>query len=116
MKTLFIVGPMSSEKDDNWYAFYRAEAHLFEAGYDVINPYRLSFRHPTGRESWEFNREVMTQAVNAADGLALLPQYQTSPNCLFEVDLAVRKGIPVHYVSSWCIVPHAKGGLPYAFD
>lgn len=98
MKKLYIAGPMTGLPELNYPAFHEAETRLQAVGYDTLNPAR---NQPPGEPSWlAFMRMSLVQ-IAQADGLALLPDWETSKGARIEHDLSISIGLDVKPLNHW---------------
>lgn len=93
---LYIAGPMSGYPGFNYPAFFDAEVELRRANYDILNPAR------NGKQSsWDGYMRAAIAQVIAADGIAVLPDWQMSAGATLEVHIAHSLRVPVHSVRHW---------------
>lgn len=126
---LYVAGPMRGYPQFNFPAFDDAAARLRAAGYDVFNPADrdrqihgadLVDKAHTGDEAQivtthGFDLRAALAADTAwicrhADGLAVLPGWESSKGANAEVALARALAIPVNFVSHW--LRAAQEGAP----
>lgn len=100
---LYIAGPMRGYPRFNFDAFYAAESKLQELGWDTLNPARmdeeLGFDPDKDIPDAAFLRGAMKrdiEAVSGADGIVLLPGWESSCGANAEMWLARWLGIPVY--------------------
>lgn len=93
---LYIAGPMSHYPDYNYPAFREAEAQLRLVGFDVLNP----ARNPPC-DAWDGYMRAAIRQVLAADGIAVLPDWQMSAGAALEVHIAHALRVPVLAVDRW---------------
>ena len=80
---LYIAGPMSGYDGFNYPAFHEAEAALGATGYETLNP----ARNPKCSTWDDYMRAAIAQVI-AAEGLAVLPDWQMSAGAALEVHIA----------------------------
>lgn len=95
---LYIAGPMTGLPGLNFPEFFRVEAALRAAGYDVVNPARLG----NSSESWEKNMRRAVAAMLGCCGIALLDSWPSSRGARIEYGLARALGIPAFPWAEWC--------------
>lgn len=96
---LYIAGPMSGLPDYNYPAFYAAADRLRAAGFDPINPARTEGRE--GCMTWLDYMRAALRDIADADGIALLPSWQSSRGATVENDLGKSLGLPVKRLDCW---------------
>ena len=102
-KTVYLAGPMSGYEEANHPAFKLAAARLRDSGLDVLSPAeqdeKMGFDPKTmdpQDEAWL--RSSMTwdlQAVLRSDAVVVLPGWERSTGCGYEVAVAQVTGRPV---------------------
>lgn len=91
-KKVFISGKMTGLPEYNKEGFAKAEAMLFNAGFEPVNPWNpedLEHNAPWG--------ECIIRALtllNGCDGIYQLDGWEDSPGARMEWDFAKRTGIP----------------------
>jgi hypothetical protein len=100
---LYVAGPMSGYEGFNYPAFFDAEHSLVNAGYAVLNP----ARNPK-QASWDDYMRAAIAQVIAADGIAVLPDWQMSAGAALEVHIAHALRVPVHSVDHWLALDAEK--------
>ena len=98
LPTLYVAGGMSGYPGLNLGAFRTAEVRLEGHGYPVLNPGR---RKQVEGRSWEDWMILGLGDVFAADGVAVLPNWETSRGARLEVHVALELGKPVLPVKVW---------------
>lgn len=103
---IYITGPMSGYVDNNYPAFFDAEARLMNTGkFKIINPARIDEQFPIDRESprdWKWYMRVAVAQMLEADAVALLPGWQHSRGARIEEGLARALGMRVRMWYEWC--------------
>lgn len=95
---LYIAGPMSGLPDFNYPAFHAAEAQLWAAGYETLNP-----ANNGEQDSWEgYMRAAIAQVIQA-DGIAYLPGAYSSRGARLELRLAEELGMATAPLDSWIL-------------
>lgn len=108
---LYLAGPMSGIPDFNYHAFHAAATELRSNGYTVFNPADNDVANgfdprgmngdPAEAAALGFSlREALRQDLSwicdHAEGIALLPGWETSRGAAAEVALAHALGIPTY--------------------
>jgi hypothetical protein len=83
---IYLAGPMSGRPHYNYPAFMKAAHLLRRSGYDVFNPAESTLG--LGKDKTEYLREDFEWIINEAEGMALLPEWETSEGALAEVYIA----------------------------
>lgn len=96
---LYIAGPMTGLPDLNFPAFDLAESALQTAGYSTLNPARHGGEEP-GKQWIGYLARGLYDVMNA-DGIALLPDWETSKGARVEVTLAEVHDKPVRALDLW---------------
>ena len=91
MKKVYISGPMTGHKDNNYPAFFEAEKRLKKMGFDVINPARNTPPEPA---TWEAFMRMAIKQVCDSDIVALLDGWCFSKGSTIEVSVAEIIRIP----------------------
>lgn len=92
--TIYLSGPITGVIDWNQEAFYKADKYYRNCGYYVLNPHRIAKSMGDPSET-EILREELTQLLQNADLMALLPGWENSKGALVEVATALAAGIPI---------------------
>lgn len=100
---LYVSGPMTGYPDLNYPLFELAAGELRKAGFEVFNP-----AENEEQDSWEAYLRIDLAMVLAADGVAVLPNWQESRGARLEVDVAHALHIPVLPVARWLDQPPAS--------
>lgn len=96
---LYLCGPMTGLPDYNYAAFDTAAFRLRARGFDVINPAEeFGGNQNLAREIY-MRRSF--ENVLKADGVALLPDWDTSPGARLESAMAVELCIPIKSTGEW---------------
>jgi hypothetical protein len=96
---LYIAGPMSGYADMNYPAFFDAEEQLRDAGFHrILNPARAIVSRNGTYE--QFMRSGLRMVLDST-ALVLLPGYEASPGATWELDTAVRLGMPFGTLEAW---------------
>lgn len=103
MTTVYVAGPMTGLPEFNYPAFNAAADELREAGFDVLNPVDSEENNPTPGtpQAWDWYMRHAIRMVLDADGIATLPDWESSRGARLEVDLAHHLGMPVKPVRAW---------------
>lgn len=102
MTTLYIAGPMTGIPDSNYPAFNQAEIELRAAGYDVLNPVASEEHNTTGTtQTWQWYMRHGLAMLVEADGVAILPGWDSSRGATLEVHVARSLDLPVNDVVGW---------------
>lgn len=91
MKTIYISGPMSGIKDLNRSAFERAEEKIQKMGHVALNPHRF----PQLETYEDYLLLDLEMIAMAADAIALLPGWETSPGSKKELKTALDLGLEI---------------------
>lgn len=95
---LYIAGPMTGYQDHNLPAFAAAAVELAEHNHEPINPGRHG-ADPT--YTWaDYLRRDLVDLVGA-DGVAVLPGWESSRGASLEVRTALALEMPVRTISGW---------------
>lgn len=93
---VYIAGPMTGKENHNFPEFRRAARALREAGYEVVSPVEINGEHEDKpSEPWAKCMRRDIAALMTCDGVALLPDWETSRGALLEHYVATTVGI-------WC--------------
>lgn len=87
---VYISGPMTGIKDNNFSAFIKAEKELKNVGYDVFNPAHIIFGN-----SWT-RKEMLAidlHALSMCDYIYMLKGWENSPGAIVELEYAKSCGI-----------------------
>lgn len=103
-KVAYLAGPMSGYEEYNFPAFFRAEEHLKELGFDVINPARidqeeLGFNPQVDTVDAAFLKEAVKRDLDGvieADCLVLLQGWENSKGANAEIGVAKWLKKPVY--------------------
>lgn len=98
VKKLYIAGPMTGYPACNYPAFNMVEEHLLKAGFEVVNPAKVS----AGQRAHyvDYLREDL-RAMLDCDGVALLPDWEFSTGARNEVNVAGLLKMPVKNWEEW---------------
>jgi hypothetical protein len=100
MERLYVAGPITGLPDKNLYAFTQATEDLIRAGYTVYNPRNLeSIAPPDAAYAW-FLRMALKMMLEA-DGVALLPGWESSQGARLEQYVALSCALPVRPLTTW---------------
>lgn len=101
--TLYIAGPMTGYVDKNFPAFYAADEFLFNLGIIPLNPADKESEDLS--LSWaQYMKEDM-ELVDAADGIALLPDWQKSRGAWLEVKRIAAARKPMFLITDEGLAP-----------
>lgn len=92
---LYLAGPMTGIEDKNYPRFMRAAAELREQGHFVGNPAEMNHQDVSYRQALAVD---LAWILAIAEGIALLPGWETSKGCAVEYALATAIGIPAYHV------------------
>ena len=87
---VYISGSITGDAD-YMQTFQRAEEHLTDQGYEVINPINLPHNH--GKSYSEYMKEDI-KALLLCDSIYMIPGWNNSPGAQFELQVANMCGIP----------------------
>ena len=104
--TLFICGPMSQTIPNYNSGMFRGSAAMLRnAGYEVVDPFELTYGENKTSFSpaapFEFNSRLTESALLQCGAVATLDGWQGSSSCWHEVNTALRCGMPVASVDFW---------------
>lgn len=101
--TLYVAGPMTGFVDFNYPSFNAAAEALLAAGYGVLNPVDSEQNNPTPGtpQAWDWYMRQALAMVLVAEGIALLPGWESSRGASLEVNVATALGMPVHRIEDW---------------
>lgn len=89
-KRVYIAGPMTGYVDYNRDAFYRAAQHLFEMGFEPVNPADLDAADGSDTDikphAWYMRRDI--KALLTCDHIYLLPGWRWSKGASLEATVA----------------------------
>lgn len=116
---LYIAGPMAGHPEWNYPAFFTAEAELAALGHDPVNPARLDGDTVEAAvaaagtpeapvHTWEWYLRSSLGNLAAADGVVLLPGWQSSRGARLEVHLAQALGIPLFILRDGRLRPRVR--------
>ena len=102
MKMIYISGPIKNMTDGNIDAFDKAEKHLKELGYDVLNPHAISeivnlrfFEMGKIPTYEDYLKEDIIQMLSKCDALLVLPGWRQSKGSKLEIANALACGLDV---------------------
>lgn len=124
MTTLYIAGPMRGIPEFNFRAFTQADVELGAVGYGTIDPAERDMSNgfnPRGMTGNEDLAELgfdlkealawdLDQIAKNADGIAVLPGWQSSKGAAAEIATARALGLPVATVEEWLRVATPEVG------
>lgn len=101
-KTIYIAGPMTGIKDDNFPAFFASEGYLEVCGHNPVNPAKhqpvvvcpVTCKAHTMSYKDFLNLDLEIIAT-ACDAVAVLPGWGRSPGARKEVKLALDLGLEI---------------------
>lgn len=105
---LYVAGPMTGLPEFNYPAFFAASERLEAAGFKTLNPARDEGRD--GCTEWLHFMRASLRDIADCDGIATLPDWESSRGARLEVDLAQQLGLPVMPVEAWLAT--TKAGTP----
>lgn len=105
IKWLYIAGPMSGMKQNNYPLFNKVEKQLQNAGYSVINPAAFGDR---GSHYVDLLREDLRQMLNC-HGVAVLDNWWESTGARNEVMVAGLLKMPVRTFQEWLYIQEKLG-------
>jgi hypothetical protein len=88
---------MTGLPESNIPAFNAAEVRLRALGYEVLNP----ARHEREDRDWKDYMRLGVRDLTYADGVALLPNWQTSKGATLETQVAYAMGLAVQLEENW---------------
>lgn len=91
MKTIYISGPMTGIENLNRDMFDEAESLLRECGENPINPHNF----PEQKSYEDYLLLDLEMIAMAADAIALLPGWESSPGAKKELKTAIELGMEV---------------------
>lgn len=101
---VYIAGPMSGLPELNYPAFDAAEGRLAVAGHYVLNPTRSEEHNTTGAPMpWDWYMRHSLRMVADADGIALLPGWESSKGAQLEHHVASKLGLDIRPLEGWTI-------------
>ena len=98
---LYLSGPMTGIENLNREAFRCAAVSLRGAGYTVVCPHELNVDQQG--LSWHAYMKRDVQALAGCDGVALLPNWESSRGAVIEARLARDLRMESHTVAEWMI-------------
>lgn len=102
MSVVYIAGPMSGLPDYNYPAFNTAAAWLRVEGHEPLNPVDTEALNVTGEtRSWDWYMRHALGMVIRADGIALLPGWETSKGATLEHFVALQLGMDIRPLKGW---------------
>lgn len=96
VRKLYVAGPMSGYKDNNYPLFARVSADLRRLGYEVVNP----AEYGEGRHYVDFLREDLRFMLDC-QGVAVLDNWWESIGARNEVSVAGLLKMPVRPWQEW---------------
>ena len=100
---IYIAGPMTGLPECNYPAFYRAYDRLYLAGYDPLTPTDSEKENDEEKYSkpkdWYMRRAI--RMVTQADGIALLPGWETSEGVAQELEVAQMLDLDIRPLIDW---------------
>lgn len=96
---LYVAGPMTGVPRYNFPAFRAAAAALHGRGYDVLDPSRHGADRPG--YGWSNYMRLGLRDVLAADGVALLPGWESSRGATLEIQVAEALDMPIRALNEW---------------
>nr|DAD76856.1 MAG TPA: protein of unknown function (DUF4326) [Siphoviridae sp. ctz7e2]DAQ92450.1 MAG TPA: protein of unknown function (DUF4326) [Caudoviricetes sp.] len=104
---VYIAGPITGT-DDYQERFSAAEAALADAGHTPLSPTSVE---PPADGTWEGWMRATTSLMVTADGIALLPGWETSRGARIEHDWMTSVGLLARPLQAWTSTP-TPGGPP----
>ena len=95
---IYLAGPMTGIKDNNFHAFHEVTKFLRDSGFTVFNPAELPCYDPQAHDR-SFYIRLDIQHLLMADILVYLPRSELSKGALLEIEIAKQIGIdrkPLH--------------------
>ena len=100
---VYIAGPMTGYPDFNYPAFEAAREQLISLGYGVLSP--TDTKEPEGTKyqaaSWSWYLRRALEMVAVADGIALLPGWESSKGALLEKYVGEQLGMGIMPLEEW---------------
>lgn len=81
--------------------FRQAQLELEDAGYEVVNPCDIGTLGPEYISVWTKNMRADVAAMMECDGVALMPDWQTSRGAVNEATNALHFEMPVMLAEDW---------------
>jgi nucleoside 2-deoxyribosyltransferase len=111
-KVAYLAGPMNGYEEYNFPAFFKAEEHLKQLGFDVINPARidqeeLGFNPKIDTADAAFLNEAAKRDLNGvieSDCLILLQGWEKSKGANAEIGVAKWLNKPIYLYPSLCLL------------
>jgi hypothetical protein len=94
---LYIAGPMTGIKDNNFPEFFYTENHLLYCGYEVCNPAKIGAPGLTWREYMMLDIPELMKC----DGVCVLDDWFNSKGASLEVSIAKALDIPIQSLDYW---------------
>ena len=94
---LYVAGPVTGRKNFNQGVFEEAKKQLEKAGHEVIIPHDYVEKDM----DWATAMRVSLTLLLRCEGVALLPDWQTSKGASIEWGVAFDLGIPSKIVNEW---------------
>jgi nucleoside 2-deoxyribosyltransferase len=103
MSTIYVAGPMTGLPEFNYPAFEAAEKALAERGHLVLNPVHADKHNPTPgtSQAWDWYMRHCIRMVLEADGVALLPGWETSRGATLEHTIATALDLDIRPLDAW---------------
>ena len=99
---LYLAGPMTGIEEFNYPAFNAAATRLGNGGFRVLNPATIETLNRTGKpQTWGWYMRHALRMVLDADGVALLPGWESSRVATLEVKVAESLSMPLWAVEMW---------------
>lgn len=97
MKRVYLSGPMTGMRDNNFPAFNAVASEMRRRGFEVVNPAEIK---PEGVMTWENCMRADLQALLTCDAIALLGGWENSKGAHLELHLAHRVGMTVVFAEA----------------
>jgi hypothetical protein len=102
MSDVYIAGPMTGLPGFNYPAFYDAAVRLSRAGHEPFNPANIEALNDTGEpKPWDWYMRHALANLIWADGVALLPGWESSKGATLEHHVALQLGLDVRPLDGW---------------
>lgn len=95
---VYVAGPMTGLPEYNYPAFNAAAEHLTAAGHRVLNPARHGL---VDGWTWQDYMRAALIDVATAEGVALLPWWQTSKGARLERHVTTTLDLDVRPIAEW---------------
>lgn len=98
MKRIYISGKISGIEIEAVEIFEKAERHLKDANFDVVNPMKLNQDH---NKTWHDYMREDVKALCDCDSIYMLENWKDSKGAIIEHTIAMYLGLDVYYEFSY---------------